>query len=325
MSRPSAEFAPRPRFVEEFVVVDGITRSGKFMIGGALSGVKRVEFVQPAPLLTTVPYLHRLGKLSRDAAKALMRVEVAARIQDRALGRNLNGRTADISCVHRAPDAKRYLARAADPDGERLNARFLAERRLPLFVAHDALAHAVLFFDAFPKARMIYMMRDPVVLVESWRKRGWGRRFGVDPRSMDHAFKSPRGPIPWYAVGWKENYRDLSELDRIVRSLETSVCHAKAQYRALPPRLRARVAFATFEDLTAAPRPTMKRLARFLGSSPSPHLAAALKRERLPRPVDEGRRAALLGGFAGTLSPDALRRLKALAKDYDRFWRPLAA
>lgn len=325
MSRRTAQFSPRPRFVDEFVVVDGITRAGKFMIGSALAGVKRLEFVQPAPLLTTVPYLHRLGKLEKDSAKALMRVEVAARIQDRALGRNLNGRTADISCVRYAPDAKRYLARAAEPDGAKLNARFLAERRLPLFVAHDALPHAGLFFDAFPKLRLVYMMRDPVVLVDSWRRRGWGRRFGTDPRSMDHAFKSPRGPIPWYAVGWKENYRALSENDRIVRSLETSVRLAKAQYKALPKRLRARVAFATFEALTENPRPTMKRLARFLGSVPSPFMAAALKRERLPRPVEKGQREALLAGFAKTLSPDSLRRLKALASDYDRFWRPLAS
>ncbi len=324
MSR-APRFSPRPRFVDEFIVVDGITRSGKFMLGGALAGLKRVEFVQPAPLLTTVPYLRRLGKLPDDAAKALMRVEVAARIHDRALGRFLNGRLTDISSVHRAPDPKPYLARASEKDDAALIRRFIAERRLALFVAHDAIAHAGFFFSAFPKARMIYMMRDPVDLVASWRRRGWGRRFGVDPRSMDHAFESPLGPIPWYAVGWKKNYHALGENDRIVLSLETSVRHAKAEYRKLTRAARSRVAFATFEDLTASPLPTMRRLARFLGTAPSPLLGAALERERLPRRVDAGRRAALLSELSETLSPDSLRRLKRLAADYDAFWRPLAA
>jgi hypothetical protein len=324
-SAHSPEFSPRPRYIDEFIVVDGITRAGKFMIGAALSGVKRVEFVQPAPLLTTIPYLHRLGKLDTETAKALMRTEIAARVYDRVLGRNLNGRSADLSCIYRAPDFKRYLSRAAAADGAKLSERFLAEKRLPLFVAHDALGHAALFFDAFPRAKLIYMMRDPVSLVESWSKRGWGKRFGTDPRSMDLAFKSPRGPIPWYAVGWKKNYHALSENDRIVRSLETAMVHAKAQYKALPVRLRARVAFATFEDLAEDPRPTMKRLSRFLGSLPSPLMAGALKRERLPRPIDKDRRAALLRRFSKTLSSDAMKRLTAMAADYDGFWRSLAS
>jgi hypothetical protein len=127
---------------------------------------------------------------------------------------------------------------------------------------------------------MIHMLRDPVVLVQSWLKRGWGRRFGTDPRSMDHAFVSSRGPIPWYATAWKTNYHDLGEVDRIVRSLETAIRLAKAGWRSLPARRRAKVAFVSFEDLCADPRPTVWRLAGFLDAKPGPGLAGALKRFR---------------------------------------------
>jgi hypothetical protein len=316
--------APRPRFVEEVLIVDGVTRSGKFLLSCVLSAFDRVEFVQAAPLLTSLPYLHRLGNIGRETALALLRVEIAHRVHDRALGRNLNSRYTDLSSVHRAPGAKRYLARAAAPDEAALLARFVAERRLPQFIGHDALCHAGLVFDALPAARMIHMLRDPVVLVQSWLKRGWGRRFGTDPRSMDHAFVSSRGPIPWYATAWKTNYHDLGEVDRIVRSLETAIRLAKAGWRSLPARRRAKVAFVSFEDLCADPRPTVWRLAGFLDAKPGPGLAGALKRERLPRELDPGAREVLLNRFSKELSRDSFARLRRMAADYDAFWRPLA-
>jgi len=318
------EFSPRPRYVEEFLVVDGITRAGKFLLGNVVSAIERVEFLQPAPLLTQLPYLHRLGKIPTETAKALLRTEIDSRIHDRILGRNLNGRASDLSCVYRTPDRRRYLARAAAADDGKLIARFLAEKRLPLFIAHDALGHASFFFEVFPRAKLLHMLRDPISLVESWRKRGWGKRFGADPKSMDHAFKSPRGPIPWYAVGWKKNYHSLGEIERIVRSLGAAMQLAKREHQALPPRLKARIAFASFEELTEDPRPTLERLYAFIGSAPTRHMKAALKRERLPRPVERDYRVALIRKFSRALSGEGKALLEELAADYDRFWRPLA-
>lgn len=321
----SPEFSPRPRYVEEFLVADGITRAGKFLLGNVASAYERVEFLQAAPLLTQLPYLHRLGKIETETAKALLRTDIAARIHDRVLGRNLNGRASDLSCIYRTPDHGRYLARAAARDDRALIKRFLAEKRLPLFIAHDALGHASFFFEVFPRAKLLHILRDPVSLAESWRKRGWGRRFGADPTSMDHAFKSPRGPIPWYAVGWKKNYHAMGELERIVHSLAAAMRLGKREYESLPPRLKARVAFVTFEELTEDPRPAVARLAAVIGRPPSRLMKGALKRERLPRPIDDDRREALQRGFSKSLPPAAKALLESLARDYDRYWRPLAS
>lgn len=321
----SPEFSPRPRYVEEFLVADGITRAGKFLLGNVVSGIERVEFLQAAPLLTQLPYLHRLGKIGTETATALLRTDIASRVHDRILGRNLNGRAADLSCIHRTPDHGLYLARAASRDDRALIRSFLAEKRLPLFIAHDALAHASFFFEVFPRAKLLHILRDPVALVESWRKRGWGKRFGADPTSMDHAFKSPRGPIPWYAVGWKKNYHSMGELERIVHSLAAAIRLARREYEALPARLKARVAFVTFEELTEDPRPAVARLGAFIGRPPSRLMKGTLKRERLPRAVEDDRREALLRRFSKALPPGGKTLLETLARDYDHFWRPLAS
>jgi len=321
MKRPP--ISPRPRFVEDFLVVDGITRAGKFMLGNIVSAFARVDFLQHAHLLDTLPYLHHLGHVETEAAKALLRTEIDFSVYDRAIGRGLNGRVHDLSCIRRAPKSGRYLARSAEKDDAALVKRFFAEKSLPLFITHDALCHADFFFDAFPKVRMIEILRDPVSLTESWRKRGWGRRFGVDPKSMDHAFAGPSGPIPWYAVGWKRDYRSYGELDRIVRCLATAIGMEKRQYLALPARLKARIVFTSFEELCVDPRPAVKRLSAFLGAAPLKELAGVLRRERLPRPVDEGARAALLKRLSRGISREGRTLLNQLAADYDSFWLPL--
>lgn len=316
--------APRPRYVEEFVIADGITRAGKFMLGNVLSAFERVEFLQQAYLLDTIPYLHALGKVGTEAAAAILRTDVDFAVYNRIIGRNLNGRPHDLSCIERAPDVDRYRARAAEKDDTALTRSFFAEKRLPLFITHDALCHADFFFDVFPKVKMVVILRDPVALAESWRKRGWGKRFGTDPKSMDHALQGPSGPIPWYAAGWDRDYHSLGELDRIVRCLETIVELQKSQYAALPARLKSRVIFVSYEELCADPRPSVKRLSAFLGAAPLPELEGVLSRERLPRRVEKGARAAPLRGLSRGMSRERAARLKALAEEYDRFWLPLA-
>lgn len=321
MKRPV--LSPRPRYVGDFLVVDGITRAGKFMLGNIVSGFERVEFLQHAHLLDTLPYLHHLGLVETETAKALLRTEIDFSVYDRAIGRGLNGRTHDLSCIRRAPESRRYLARSAEKDDAALVARFFAEKRLPQFITHDALCHADFFFETFPNARMIEILRDPVSLTESWRKRGWGKRFGVDPKSMDHAFIGRTGPIPWYAVGWKRDYHSYSELDRIVRCLATAIGMGKRRYSALPAKLKKRIVFTSFEELCADPRPAVKRLSAFLGAAPLPELAGVLKRERLPRPVEKGAQAALLERLSRGLSREGRALLAGLAADYDSFWLPL--
>ena len=53
------------------VFVDGLTRTGKSMMGPILASFARVEIERVEEIIEYIGALHRMGKISQDAAVAL--------------------------------------------------------------------------------------------------------------------------------------------------------------------------------------------------------------------------------------------------------------
>ena len=49
--------------VENVLLVDGVTRAGKFFLAEILSGFDKVEFFQYLPLLEQIPVIYGMGKI----------------------------------------------------------------------------------------------------------------------------------------------------------------------------------------------------------------------------------------------------------------------
>lgn len=319
-----APIHPRPQFVRDPVLVDGVTRAGKFLLGHLVASFEGLEFMQYPPLLEQMLYLRRLGKVSAEAARILVHTDLDLNTYNMMIGRGLNGRRHDSSCIHNAADAPRFLARAEAEDPDALVARFQSEGRLPLYIGHEALANGRTLFEFYPEARLIQLLRDPLALISSWHRRGWGRRFGLDPKSMPIGFTTPEGPVPWFALDWSPGYYALGEMDRVVRSIETLFRMAREELEALPPAARGRIHFVAFEGILVEPRAVVAGLGRYLGRRPLPGMDAVLERERVPRVVPPDQRDRLRSEIRAEMSPALEPTLGWLEGEYERYWRPLA-
>lgn len=321
----TTSYAPREQHFEDLVVVEGITRSGKFLLSAVLSAFERVEPVQYAPALENLLMLHRLGKLDLESARVLLHMEFDLRAHEMAIGRYLNTRVSDVSCVFRVPGHEKILARANVEDRDELIRAFLEEKRLPLHIYHEGLPNASAFFDVFPKARMVSILRDPAALMVSWHARGWGKMpSAADKRVMWPFFDAGAGPRPWWALDWKEDYAALSEMDRCVLTIAALLGHARRGLEALGPERRGRLCFVRYEDLVRAPGPELAKLGAFLQRAPAPGIEAVLERERLPRAVPDGQRERSLEKVNASMSPSLKPALERACAEYDSFWSPLA-
>jgi hypothetical protein len=318
-------FSPRARLCEELLVVEGITRAGKFLMAVVASAFEGVEPVQYSTSLESFLVLRRLGKVDADTAAALLHLEFDIRAFDMAMGRYLNTRPDDMSSVLRAPGHEAVLARAAEPNREALLARFLAEKRLPLHLCHEGLPHARELFGFFPKAKVVSMLRDPASLMVSWHKRGWGRPgLAKDPRSMALFYDTPAGPLNWWAMGWKDDYASLSEMERCVLGITGLYEMSRREVEAGGPELEKKLLFVSFEKLIAAPQPELARLAAYLGRKAGPGLKDVLARERLPRAVPADQRAQDLAVIRAHASPRLAEAAEKACADYDAFFLPRA-
>ena len=88
----AVELVRNNTLVEEFILVDGLGRSGKGMIGHILASMDRVEKVRLDLGYDTVHRLYRLGKLTHDAAVSMLSIEADMGLYNNYIGREVNFR-----------------------------------------------------------------------------------------------------------------------------------------------------------------------------------------------------------------------------------------
>lgn len=317
------QFYPRPQYVKELVLVDGMTRAGKFLLGHIVGSMEGLEFMQYPPLLENALYLTRLGKLDLDTAQMLVKTDIDLNTYNMMVGRGLNGRVYDSSCIYKAADFGRFLARTTEVDPDVLVRDFQAQNRLPLYIGHESLCNGRTLFTIYPEVRLISLQRDPISLISSWYKRGWGRRFGVDPKSMAVGFKTQFGPVPWFALNWEPSYTSMSEMDRVVKSMEALFMLAKQEYEALDSGQKARVHFVAFDDILLTPSKVVSGLTHYLNRKPLENMSAILARERVPRVIAPDQRDILLKEIRVYMSPSMEPVIRSLMSDFDDYWMNL--
>ena len=324
MQNQNYKFCPRAQYVSAPVVIDGFSRSGKFLLAHIIGSLNGLEAMQSPLLMETALYLTRLGKLDLDTAKIMVQTDIDMNTYNMAIGRGLNYRIEDASCIYKTLDFGRFIARTTVNDPDVLLEEFKRKNLLPLFIGHECLCNISTVLYIFPKIQLVNLQRDPVALITSWYRRGWGKRWGVDPKSASIGFSSPSGsPAPWFAVDWDPEYSLMGEMDRCVKSIETLSNFAKDAYELLTEEQKSRIHFVSFGDILSNPSNVISGISNYLGRLPHQEIASVLARERVPRVIPEGERANLIFDIKEKISNEMLPILDGLICEFDGYWMDL--
>ncbi len=312
----SLPFYSRKIILKRLLLVDGITRGGKFLLGNLLSGLEDVEHIQYFLMYELIPALVKLGKMPRETGLALLRNEVDMHAYEYAIGRNLNFRFSDKSSIFNSTRFQELLTRCSSPDGPPVIERIQKENKYHSYVTHGVLAQADVFFEAAPDLRMIHILRHPVDVVHSWYRRGWGKRFGTDALDFTPALQGPQGPIPLYAHAWADEYERLEEMDRIIASVDSIHRDFENTYHALDAALKKQILFVTYEALVEDTHKELDRICLFLDTCGSKTLAVTLAKERCPSTLVPEKRQAKLVEIKSQATKRMFERLEAMQAYY---------
>lgn len=303
--------------VENLLAVEGITRSGKFLLANILSGLEDVEPPQYSGLIEQIPFLTTLGLIREDVAKQLLRCEIDTRCYEMLIGRNLNYRISDKSSIYNVPNYQKFLDRAKRPDGEIAAEEFSKKMSYSLFILHESMANIVIFFETFPKMKCISLERKPLDLAYSWYKRGLGRRWGTDPLLFQIPFTTHKNiAFPWFAIGWEDLYLKSSEIDRAILSINSLVKLSQKGYRDLPQDTRNHILIVSFESLVTDPEKEIEEISKFLGKKVLPQMKDILKREKLPIDLPENKEEKKLKEIKTIANKKFLEELLDLPTNY---------
>ncbi|MEK7084475.1 MAG: sulfotransferase domain-containing protein, partial [Patescibacteria group bacterium] len=270
----------RKPLVRHLLLVEGISRSGKFLLADLLSGLRGIEPVQYYGLLEHIPVFEAAGLIDRRTAEEILRCEIDTHCYEMLIGRNLNHRVSDKSSIFKNPRAKEFVRRSAIADDETLN-RFYQHKAYSLFILHEIMPYIRLYFDTFKNItiKTISVRRHPVDLVYSWHRRGLMERLGKDPKLFMIPAEGGRGPMPWFVHGRQEEYYALSSLDRIIFCIEQLFKKYNSGYCRLPPAMKKKILFVDYETIVTDTKSVIQRLSGFLQKGVLPEMKGILRRE----------------------------------------------
>jgi len=231
-------------------------------------------------LLEHVPMLVRMNLMNEDVACSIVQCEIDNFVYDYMVGRNLNFRYSDKSSILSYPGLHECIYRmnnGVDVEKE------IDENTLVFpFILHDCFCNLRMFFKWYPRLKVVHIDRSPVSLVYSWYHRGFGNRWGVDPKEFSLVLDDGNGfSVPWFALEWKDFWKDSCEMDRIIKSVLWLNDMNKGFYSSLNHKYREKVFFVHFEELLTKPDFVVRKLGYFLDRT-TRDLFKVLNYERLP-------------------------------------------
>src|SRR3989344_6802612 len=113
-NRPQFIVAPRKPLVKNLLVIEGVSRSGKFLLSDLLAGFADIEPVQTHVSLEHIPIFEKLGMIDAEAAREFLRCEIDVYSYEMLIGRTLNLRKSDKSAIFNHPRVKEFPGRTED-------------------------------------------------------------------------------------------------------------------------------------------------------------------------------------------------------------------
>ena len=162
------------RIAEKVVFVDGVSGSGKSILGPILASFDRVERYRLDCVYEHIAVLHKFGKIDSDAATVLIRLHLDEALYHSMISREVNFRPFDHTGFLNNPFRLRSIVRLFTKDGDAAVERI--HRVKPIFQVncHQMFPAIRLAFLAFgPRVRAVEMVRHPLFVVQHWVQFAW--------------------------------------------------------------------------------------------------------------------------------------------------------
>lgn len=276
-----------PHLAPQILFVDGLSGTGKTMMGPILSSFDRVEVHRIDNIYEYVPIFWLLGRMEEDVATWFIRTYTDQACYHGMIGRESNFRWKDLTGVLRNPGGWRYLRRLFQAEGDVVVNRIKERRPILHFISHQVVS-PILFRALGERVRVVEMVRNPLYLVPHWYS--YLDRIGTHPRDLYVCFNYKGQSLPWFTWGWEDKYLASNKMDRVILLLDRLMRLDQANLDALGETLSNQVVMVPFERFVVDPWPYLNRIGALLDTKATSLTPKVLRQEKVPRRVTTGGR-----------------------------------
>ncbi len=300
---------------KKLVFIDGITRCGKSMFTGIIPSLEKMEHVQFYNILEHVIPGLALGCFEEEFAKVFLRMNLNELSYNIRLSRGVNFRPGDQTGVPNHRNFKLYQERLQREEGDSVVDELRKGECYTPFQTHDILVNLEHLDKLDVDYLILELFRHPVDNAYSWFTRGWGTRFGTDPRAFTLTIEYDGKQLPWYCVGYEEKWLNYNPMERCIYTSLDLIRRSVRQYLNAPRKEHIHI--LTFEDFCAYPEKELKEICDFLNTKPTPETAGFVKAARCPRTLDPADRNRKLSEFKGSVSKEVFADLLNMSESYE--------
>ena len=271
--------------LEKVVLVDGQPGCGKTLFTAIVAAMERVELLNFSPELENICALRYLGKISDDAAEAMIRIQMDLVLYETMMGRRTNFRPADLSSAFRDVDFWTYAKRLFLKGNEVIPERIKNEKPILHFATHNLLAFSEPVFKALgERVVIIEVVRHPLYMLiqqalnqdHHFVSSGTARQFHLYIKQGDRQ-------LPFWNVGQGELYLRAKPVERAIYEMHKFFELTEAFKSAFKEKYEGQLLEIPFEKFVLNPQPYMKQIEDLLGTNMTAKTRKVLKKQNVPR------------------------------------------
>ncbi|MAF20563.1 MAG: hypothetical protein CMI55_02690 [Parcubacteria group bacterium] len=277
-------FGDHENIARNIIAVDGISRTGKTMLNSIIPSLDCVEHTKNLTFLEHIVPALSMGAINPEFAKVFVRMALNETAYNEHIGRNVNFRYDDLTGIFNYKEPEIYFKRLMKQDGDEIIEELRKSKSFIPIITHEILVNLEFFnllgIDYF----MLALFRNPLDTIYSWWKRGWGERFGTDPRAFTLTIEHSGLQLPWYCLGSEEEWLSLNSVERCAHTVIDLNERAVKQYKKSVKK--EQIHLLTFEDFAQNPYGELERICLFLGTEKTIHTPRFVSLAKCPRELD---------------------------------------
>jgi hypothetical protein len=276
----ASTFSRPVHLCKQIVILDGLTGTGKTMFSPLVSSFERMQNARFEYMFEYLSISAATGKLTGDAASTLLNLLADTKYYDGVISREVNLRPGDLSSVLKSSKAKKYIRQLFMADGAAAGERIEKENPILFLVTHQLLSCMQPAIEAFgDRLRVIQMVRHPLYLLDHWLS--YIDMHGTNPRDFTIWLDHPQAQLPWFAMGWEDQYVNATPFDRVIYSI--SELMKPVLKNAGSGELDHMMTFVPFEQFVLSPQPYVKKIEELVGATATAATQKVLRTQKVPR------------------------------------------
>ncbi len=306
---------------KRLILIDGVTRSGKSLVGPIIGSYNKVYPMQHQALLDNLMPILDKNNINPNIARSLLIFFFNQNIYSLNISRCVNLRPEDNSSLINTKESQRYLENLTRKEGDYIIKEIKKKNYSPIFMTHDLLS----MIDSFKKLKisfkLIYTYRHPIDNIFSFFKK-YGKKLKAknkfkynhnNPRIYQMMIKERNILLPYYVENESRKFLSLNPAEKSVFYYLSSLKRSMTKYK----KNKKDVLPVRYDDFAEKTKKELTRISKFLNCKPSNFTSKCLKFNNVPRVMNIGARKEKINIIRKLINKNLYEKVEEITKKYE--------